>query len=225
MVNIKLRRTNIIIEAISVFILLLQLLIIFTHKPYHLSVTLPPLIINICMLILLSIVMYFSLSPKIVFKEFETPELFGERKSLKQNVVLFYYKRGVFYTSLFKLLLLLIPFGLQLSSLILFRFSNLLKIIYTIFMIILVLFILTLSITNFLKANGFESMTIKKTLSKVLFYYNPKDKRAVVEKQFGVGTTINFASKQGRLILYVLLAIPITIIGILFLVLVLSKKF
>jgi len=63
-----------------------------------------------------------------------------------------------------------------------------------------------------IKANGFVNVSNKQTVLNGLLYYNPNDKRAIVEKQFGVGTTINLASKQGRLIIYILLSIPLFVI-------------
>ncbi len=62
-------------------------------------------------------------------------------------------------------------------------------------------------------------------LSEVIFryigYYNPDDKRTVVEKQIGMGTTVNFATNGGKLFAIFMIFIPfITIFVILIAILV-----
>ncbi|MBU1095248.1 MAG: hypothetical protein CVV23_08790 [Ignavibacteriae bacterium HGW-Ignavibacteriae-2] len=61
-------------------------------------------------------------------------------------------------------------------------------------------------------------------LRNFIIYYNPKDKRAVVDKPFGLGSTINFATKEGKIIFAVLISIPITILLIIFIVLGITGK-
>ncbi len=222
--ELNFKRTNKLIEIICLSMLFLQFLFIFTFRPYKFSINLPPLIINLFLYLLLSLIFYFSTSPSIILKKFKKPELFGHKSTLSQNQILFYLKKGVLFSGLFKLTILFIPFGLQLITNIFLMISVIFPILFTFIILCLGLYILTVSINYFLKANGFESLTLKQTIIKGLFYYNPDDKRAVVEKQFGIGTTINFASKQGRLILYVIISIPITITLLLLLVMVLSKK-
>ena len=69
------------------------------------------------------------------------------------------------------------------------------------------------------------NLTFINTLKHGLFYYNKNDKRAIVDKPFGAGSTINFASKQGRLVFYVLMSIPLSIFIILAIIFVFVKKF
>lgn len=47
-----------------------------------------------------------------------------------------------------------------------------------------------------------------------IFYYNPDNPSEVVDRRKGIGTTINFASKVGRRMIYVLFAFPIIIITV-----------
>lgn len=55
-----------------------------------------------------------------------------------------------------------------------------------------------------------------------VFYYNPDDLSESVERRNGMGSTINFASKVGRLIFVFLFIPPIMIMLVFFIVMLLK---
>ena len=55
-----------------------------------------------------------------------------------------------------------------------------------------------------------------------VFYYNPNDPSESVERRNGMGSTINFASKVGRLIFACLFIPPISIIIVFIIVAILT---
>ncbi|MPQ44815.1 hypothetical protein [Clostridium tarantellae] len=56
-----------------------------------------------------------------------------------------------------------------------------------------------------------------------IFYYNPKNHSGVVNKRKGIGSTINFGSKEGRH-LFAAMMIPVFIAIIVIIVIVALKK-
>jgi Predicted membrane protein len=44
-----------------------------------------------------------------------------------------------------------------------------------------------------------------------IFYYNPNNPSEIVDKRKGIGTTVNFASRRGRLMIWFLF-IPLAVI-------------
>ncbi len=84
-----------------------------------------------------------------------------------------------------------------------------------VFLFVLFFLFIIFVIRYHMLSEGYTNLTFINTIKHGLFYYNENDKRAIVDKPFGAGSTINFASKQGRLVFYVLISIPITIIVIL----------
>ncbi|OGU63941.1 MAG: hypothetical protein A2499_03570 [Stygiobacter sp. RIFOXYC12_FULL_38_8] len=49
-------------------------------------------------------------------------------------------------------------------------------------------------------------------IKNFIFYYNKKDNRSIVDKPIGIGSTINFATKEGKFIFLLLLFPPIVIV-------------
>jgi uncharacterized membrane protein len=222
MKQVKYHRVNWIVEIVSIIILLLQfihLLRSHSNKAAVIYFTLSCLVYFI-----LSIVMYYSVAPSVLFNKLESPESFGQKFEISETELLNFIQKGAAFTSLFKLCLILIPL---LSSILPLLFPdnkfpfNLIAAI-SFFSLAFIMFIY--SIQYFYKARGFTKLSFSQTLKVGLLYYNPNDRRAVVDKQFGIGSTINLASKQGRLVLWVILAIPVTIITLLLIVLRLSGK-
>lgn len=76
------------------------------------------------------------------------------------------------------------------------------------------------AIYNFMKyslySRGYINIPAKEIWQKYIFYYNPNDSRAVLEKPLGVGSTVNLATSHGKLILGVILGVPLTIVILLF---------
>lgn len=73
-------------------------------------------------------------------------------------------------------------------------------------------------------ARGYVNIPVKFMATKMIIYYNPDDKRTIVDKAFGVGSTINLATRQGKIILWTILAIPLAIVFLVILVKAVSGK-
>ena len=210
------------VEIASMIILTLQFINLLQNHSNKVAIIY--FVLSCFVYFILSIVMYYSVSQSILFKKLESPELFGTKFDISESELLKYVQRGVTFTSLFKLCLILIPLFASMSSLLfpnnIFPFN----IIATIFFISFAFIMFIYSVQYFCKARGFIKISFGQTLKVGLLYYNPNDKRSIVDKQFGIGSTVNLASKKGRLVLWIILAIPITIITLLLLVLGLSGK-
>lgn len=222
MEQIKYHRVNWKVEIASAIILLLQF--IQLSKYHSNKIAIIYFVLSCFVYSILSIVMYYSVSPSILFKKLESPELFGPKCEISETELLNYIQRGATFTSLFKLCFILIPLFASMSSLLFPTDRFPYNIIASIFFISLAFLMFIYSLQYFCKARGFTNISFSQTLKVGLLYYNPNDKRAIVDKQYGIGSTINLASKEGRLVLWIILAIPTTIITLLLIVLGLAGK-
>jgi len=180
----------------------------------------PLLIIQIIVYGLLSTIFYFMLSPKIIFGTPKIPLEF-ERKPLTESEFNIYsnnYLQSITGVKFFFILLF--------TSLILNKiFGESVYAIVVVFAVIVIkLYLIFSFIKNVAHANGYVGFSNMDVLRNFIIYYNPKDKRAVVDKPFGLGSTINFATKEGKIIFAVLISIPITILLIIFIVLGITGK-
>ena len=214
------KRFNGTVEIISISLLVLQLYFALTSNS---ALNLVPFFISCFIYLVLTLVLYYSLSPKVVFKTNSDLSCFGTKSNLTDSDKDLFISKAVFYSALFKLFLLLIPGQILLINIISLN-SVLLNTISTFAIIFLAFYELLLMNYNLIKANGYMDATMKDTLSKGVFYNNPNDKRTVIDKPVGIGSTINLATKDGKIILWVLLAIPITIITLLVVVFSLTDK-
>lgn len=222
MEQVKYHHINWKVEIASTIILLLQFIQLLISHSNKAAVIY--FVFSCLVYFILSIVMYYSVSPSILFKKIESPELFGPKSEIPETELLNYIQRGATFTSLFKFCLILIPLFASMSSSLFPNEKYPFNIIATIFFISLAFIMFIYSIQYFCKARGFTKISFSQTLKVGLLYYNPNDKRAIVDKQFGIGSTINLTSKEGRLVLWIILAIPTTIITLLFIVLGLAGK-
>jgi len=222
MEQLKYRRVDWKIEFIIIIILFLQLLSVGLNNSNRINIV--PTIIDWIIYLILSIIMYYSVSPSILFKKLDNPKAYGIKFVLTQNEILAYIKKGVSFTSLFKLCILLIPVFLSNSSKLFGRRIASLDLLILLLLFFFALMMIIRSIQLFIKARGYKDISFQATIKDCLIYYNPDDKRAIVDKQFGIGSTINFASKDGRLVLYVIIAIPATVILMLLIALKLARK-
>jgi len=220
--NIK--RFNFTAETICICILILQLILTIYCPTQPLSTFLPPFIINLILYLILSTIFYFSYSKKYLIKNFDFSLLFGNKVIISENQSLYLLNKAIFFIGFVKVIILLIPLLLSLVNyynLILFPFFRLIIITPLLLLVFLLIFY---SIKYIVKANGYLEVTNKQVINNGILYNNPNDKRAVVEKKFGIGTTVNLATKQGRIILYVILSIPITILTLVFIILFLNGR-
>lgn len=222
MEQLKYNRMNWKVEFIIISTLLFQTFYVSHYNSN--MIALVPVIMNWLVYIILFIVMYFSVSPAVLFKKLDNPKAYGSKRDLTESEILFFIEKGITRTGLFKLCILLIPVYLSLSISLFGSRIIIINLIVTTFLIASASLLIIRAIQFFIKARGFIVITFNQTINNGLIYNNPDDKRAIVDKQFGIGSTINFGSKDGRLILYVLLAIPVTVISMLYIALKLAGK-
>jgi|GEM_PF-4918837 len=201
-------------------------LLIITHIYITLSVsqslnTIQILITEIFIYTLISLISYYMYDDKVIFSDPKIP-IDHPRYDLTED------EKTKFYNQVF------LNFGLLKLSIVIFLFCILLielarlpeTLIYL--LIIILFFFLGMIIINLtrsvLSAKGFKNIPTMDILKKYTIYYNPNDKRSIVDKPFGIGTTINLASKQGKLIFGIILGIPLFIISLLIIVLSLAGK-
>lgn len=72
-----------------------------------------------------------------------------------------------------------------------------------------ILFLAFRSVLNVLKAFRYPDLSAAHIFKNIMIYNNKEDNRVVIDKAFGVGSTINLATRQGKIILIVLLLPPI----------------
>lgn len=219
------KRINYRIELICVAILIVQLGFVINSSKEQLLNSLPAFLVMLFLYFITTIVFIIGYSPKYILKKTDLTSIFGSKTELEESQILILLEKAVNSIGIGKAIITFIP-------LLLFIINHLYFLPFTFFRpliilpLLLIFFILLFySIKNIIKANGYLTVTNKQIISNGIFYHNPNDKRAVVEKQFGIGTTINLATKQGKMIMIVILSIPVTVLGLVFIILLLSGKF
>lgn len=214
----QVRRLNPLVEALIILLILLQAYSVFIGGLRYL----PMLFIEIAVYCLLTLIFYYALTPRVILAEPKVPLKFDKIELSKEETDGYLQKiynwMGLLKLSVIFLLSAVIVqevFGLER------RFHYLVPLLFVFYMASMFFSIYKLSYYMML-VKGYTNITRRDVLTKALFYYNPDDKRAFVDKPFGAGTTINFASKQGRMIFAVILSVPLTIILILVIVLMLK---
>ncbi|HRI47820.1 MAG TPA: hypothetical protein PK559_11995 [Ignavibacteriaceae bacterium] len=201
------RRFDLRIEIISIICIISQLFFYVIIPGLEIA----PFIISSFLYIVLTIVMYYSLSPGVVINPNYIEKKLGTKHNLNENEKLFFLRRSIFFAGLFKFCILLIP-----SHFLFFQVflgdSKYLGVTFVILFLVIGFYSLFLMGLNIIKANGYTESGYKEVLKYGIIYNNPDDKRGVVEKPYGLGVTVNLATNEGRLILGVLLAIPLTIV-------------
>jgi len=179
-----------------------------------------PISISLFIYTLLTLVFLFTFTKSTAKNKVE---INLPKVDISESLKLSYAKTTLIYIGLFKISIAALPILLFIlnSQLVI---SKPTVFIFMILNILLAFCFFIFAIKYFLQHNGYLNLSIKNTLKYGLFYYNKNDKRAVADKPFGIGTTINFASKQGRLIFYVIISIPITILILLITIISFVKK-
>ncbi len=213
------------IELFSVVILFVQLGFVINSTKEQLVNTLPAFLVMLFLYFITTTVFIIGYSSKHILKKTDLTSLFGKKTELEESQVLLFIKRAVNIIGIGKAIIIFIPMLLFIINHLYFLPFVLFRPLIILPLLLVFFTLLFYSIKNIIKANGYLTVTNKQTILNGIFYYNPNDKRAVVEKQFGVGTTINFATKQGKIILIVILSIPVTVLGLIFIILLLSGKF
>ena len=217
----KISSFNRIVESVSVLAIILLSVVIINLKVSAETKILP--VVLMCfiygILTLVNIVTYSKSS--IDKSNSKNSPLMGEQIKIDDEQKEDFIKKSVFYFSVFKLMItILIP------VLVIVNYINSVSyLIYITFLIYLpsALFLVFYSAYYFLLAKGYQFKDYKEFLRKGLIYNNPDDKRVMVDKPFGTGTTVNFGSKEGRRIFYIIISIPVFITLAIILSVALSK--
>ena len=204
------KRYNLKIEIITLTILFLSMIFTDFNQTFY---------VNLVLYVLLSVAFYLATSPKIVLKKTKNTSGLGEREIISDDQKIMFYEKGIFYSSLVKLTIILFMV-LTVQSGVFLKLIPVIKVTSIIILVVISILLLSVSNSCFLKAKGF----VKAKISNSLIYNNQNDARAMIDKRVGIGSEINFGSKQGRLVFWVLLALPITFIGLLLLVFSLAGK-
>lgn len=170
-----------------------------------------PFIISSFIYIVVTIVMYYSLSPEVVINPNYLEKKLGTKHNLDENKKLFFLRRSIFFAGLFKFCILLIPSHFLFFE-VFFGDSKYPGVTFVILFVAFGFYSLFLMGLNIIKANGYIEVGYKEVFKYGIIYNNPDDNRGVVEKPYGLGVTVNLATNEGRLILGILLAIPLTIV-------------
>lgn len=205
------KRFSPLIEALAALILLVQLYIIIAGK---LGDQIPLLIIEIVVYGLLTLLFSYmllgntsyniSLGKLKVFPDSLPYEISEGQKD-------FYMRRSADSLNLIKLV-----FVIFMSLVPLLKANALFFLILVPAFIAGLLFSIYVYTKYSLYSRGYIKITPKEIWRKYIFYYNPNDNRAVLDKPIGAGSTVNLATPQGRVILGIILGIPITLIILLF---------
>ena len=213
------KRMDLRIEFVSVTLLLLNLYFALNSTQLNLG----PFIVGVFIYLLLSLIMFASLSPNYIFKENKTSVQYGNKTILSEDQKEFYLKEAYNFSSLFKFSVILIPTLIYFLEFLGIK-NNIVGILIVVILMSAAFYMIFRMQKSIIKANGYLNISSKSALNYSFIYNNPDDKRVVVDKPFGIGTTVNIATKQGRIILIVILAIPITILSVIFIVLSISGK-
>lgn len=196
------KKYNIWLEIITVSILLIHLI-------FGIILNLHTAILIFALGSITYFVLFFALNFAL-FKTKINDDIFfshymGERAFPSEKDQIRYMNLSVISIGFFRLLFAVIPIVIfwtdqYLSE----QFSQ----VSSVLLIISAFLFLISAINNLMKFHGYYKISFKERILKGLFYNNPEDKRAIVDKPFGYGSTINIGSKQGKLVLTILLAIP-----------------
>lgn len=219
MQTLKYKRINWQIEVVNLLLVTGEAALAFGEN--MLPRILPGLIVQVCTYALLSLIYYFILGPGVLIPKTNMAVPLKkvdiiEKESLK------HINLGILYFNSTKLLI-----SFLITSTILIQTYKLAP-YYTVFSLIILVVLLFYLIVHFTRqmasAKGYVITNNKELLQNFIFYFNPADKRTVVEKPLGMGSTINLATKDGKMILGVILAIPVAIIAMLLIALALAGK-
>ncbi|MGE5498801.1 MAG: DUF5808 domain-containing protein [Syntrophothermus sp.] len=219
METLKYKRINWQIEVLNLLLVILEVTLAFREDMF--LRVLPLLIVQIFTYALISLIYYFILGPSVLFPK-TSMKLPLEMIQITERESLRHISQGVTYFNLTKLV-----FSFLITANILIQVYSLRAYYNNLFLIILLglFFYLTLLFTKQMaSAKGYVVTSNKELMKNFIFYFNPNDKRTVVEKPMGMGSTINLATKDGKIIMGVILAIPVAFIAALLIALALAGR-
>ena len=181
---------------------------------------LPVLIIELNVYLIISLVFYFALDKKWFSSELKL-KIDSPKDDITEDQRNKFISRALVQINITKFLIVLMIASYFILGI--FEFAVYYYIAVLLILFSAMLYLVVLFSKNVANSKGYAKISKKELMTKYLFYYNKEDKRTILEKPFGVGSTINLASKDGKIILGVILAIPITIILLILIVVLLSK--
>lgn len=207
------------IELIILLLLILQIsAAIYTAR---FPDTIQIFITEIFVYSLVTLITYYMYDDKVIYADPKIPVDYT-RKNLGEEEKTMFYNNIFFNFGLLKLnifSLLFIIFMIEISGL-----SEWLVYAALLIFFLLMLIIIIQLIKSMLSAKGYINIPTRDILRKFTVYYNPSDKRSIVDKPLGVGTTFNLATKEGKFLLGLILGIPFFIVTLLIIILAFAGK-
>ncbi|MGE5621023.1 MAG: hypothetical protein ACM3U0_00485 [archaeon] len=219
MEDLRYKRINWQIELLN--LILISAEIVMGYQTHLFSKLIPGLIIQICSYLLLSLIYYFVLSPKVLFHKTRAVVPIKMRNIPAQES-LRYAKRGILCFNSTKLLISFLIGSLAFIDKYYHNSYN--AVILLIILLSVSFYLIILFTKNIASAKGYVVSNSKELLRNFVFYYNPADRRTSVDKPLGMGSTINLATKDGKIVFGVILAIPVVFIIFLLAALALAGK-
>jgi len=199
MSEIKYHRLFWWIEGISAILLFIALYTNLIHKV--------DLIISIGIYLLLSSIFYFALDLRVVTKV--SDKLKDELKDYNNPNIERLNKASVFI-NLIKVLVLLFIIVIGNKSMV--QLNHWINAVVIVMFFGVLLILIYLYLKNVLLSYSYPNTSLMHLIKNFIFYYNKKDNRSIVDKPIGIGSTINFATKEGKFIFLLLLFPPIVIV-------------
>lgn len=204
-------------ELLITMLIVIEAVFILQHGALQENIA--QIIVQVMIYLLLSFIFYYSLSPAVLFSKPGVP-INLKQKEITQDEQRAYINKSVLFISLLKLSVLS-GFPLIYLSRRVFGINSFFPAAF----VLAAVFYCLIMFTKYLAfARGYMPESFKDIIVNIMFYYNPDDKRAVVNKPIGIGSTINLANKQGKIILATIISIPLSIILLLLLVFALSDR-
>lgn len=219
MESLNYKRINWQVELLNLILISFEIVIGFQKEIF--SRLLPGLIVQVCAYSLVSLIYYFVLGPKVLFPKTGTV-VPVEMRDISEQESLRYIKRGIIFFNSTKLIISFIISTVMLINI--YHLSSYYAFISMITLLCILLYLAIQFTKNIASARGYVLTSNKELLKNFVFYFNPDDKRTSVDKPLGMGSTINLATKDGKIFMGVILAIPISLIIMILIALALAGK-
>lgn len=205
------------VEIFTIFLIIAEIFFVISHNALQKNIS--AIIVQILVYLVLSIIFFYSVTPEVLFNESETP-IRLKRTNISKETSNSFLKIAIMYLGLTKLAIIAV-FPVMIFSQMMLKTNPL---IFLALNFIVIFYFISLFMKYLALSKGYLITKLKDVILNLIFYYNPEDERAVVDKPVGVGSTVNLATKQGKIIMATILAIPIVIIVGLFIALSLAGK-
>ncbi|MDP4174995.1 MAG: DUF5808 domain-containing protein [Bacteroidota bacterium] len=205
------------VEVFTIFLIIAEIFFVISHNALQKNIS--AIIVQILVYLVLSIIFFYSVTPEVLFNESDTP-IRLKRTNISKETSNSFLKIAIMYLGLTKLAIIAV-FPVMIFSQMMLKTNPL---VFLALNFIVIFYFISLFMKYLALSKGYIITKLKDVILNLIFYYNPEDERAVVDKPVGVGSTVNLATKQGKIIMVTILAIPIVIILGLFIALALAGK-